>query len=417
MSNKFICVLGSSPAVVTETLYCLSQNKDDFPTSIDIFTTSKGKQQAQEQGLIHHINQLCLDYALSPIKPSDIVFHVVKDKQGDPMEDIRSSLDQTQMADDLVNILRKIMSVNPPKRIFASIAGGRKSMSFYMGMVFSLFARHQDELTHVLVEPEYEVPGFWYPTPNSEQLKVVKAGEIVQLDVSKAELELAYIPFVRMRGLFGKSTASHLMENGTFEELVFAYQLALDLSSIRLEFNWDTLEVTLNDCLVPIKNIDSLVLYFMIAEDCKYNSPLTYSRLEEQVLFLAFLSKFAEVAGLGAVDYSDLDKEEFEKAIYLLEEAIEDKAFDKQLSSTPKLYKALIRSYSSKDFNLLADRMMTDIKEALHKIAVETTVEQCRISSIVMRIDETGQPIKKRGHKGNWGVLLPPEQIHFTGEN
>ena len=50
--------------------------------------------------------------------------------------------------------------------LHVSIAGGRKTMGFYVGYALSLFARDQDRLSHVLVPPSLESrQDFFYPPP------------------------------------------------------------------------------------------------------------------------------------------------------------------------------------------------------------------------------------------------------------
>lgn len=45
-----------------------------------------------------------------------------------------------------------------------NLAGGRKSMGFYIGYALSLFGRGQDRMSHILVEEAFEThPEFFYP--------------------------------------------------------------------------------------------------------------------------------------------------------------------------------------------------------------------------------------------------------------
>ena len=80
--------------------------------------------------------------------------------------------------------------------LHVSIAGGRKSMGFYIGYALSLFGRVQDRLSHVLInEPFENNPAFFFP-PRLPQLIATPQGEV---STDRAEVMLADIPFVRMR--------------------------------------------------------------------------------------------------------------------------------------------------------------------------------------------------------------------------
>lgn len=50
-------------------------------------------------------------------------------------------------------------------RVFASIAGGRKSMGAMLHSVMGLLARSDDKILHILVSPPWDrIGGFLYPT-------------------------------------------------------------------------------------------------------------------------------------------------------------------------------------------------------------------------------------------------------------
>ncbi len=70
-------------------------------------------------------------------------------------------------------------------------------MGYYLGYALSLFGRPQDRLSHVLVSPEFEsLPEFFYPSPR-ETILMDRSGK--PLDASTARVDLAEIPFVRLR--------------------------------------------------------------------------------------------------------------------------------------------------------------------------------------------------------------------------
>ncbi len=65
--------------------------------------------------------------------------------------------DNAAVADFITEEVREI-TADPNASLHVSIAGGRKTMGFYVGYALSLFGRAQDRLSHVLVPPAFESP-------------------------------------------------------------------------------------------------------------------------------------------------------------------------------------------------------------------------------------------------------------------
>ena len=73
--------------------------------------------------------------------------------------------DNDATADAITERLRAF-TADPETALHVSIAGGRKTMGYYLGYALSLFGRPQDRLSHVLVSPPFEShPQFYYPSP------------------------------------------------------------------------------------------------------------------------------------------------------------------------------------------------------------------------------------------------------------
>jgi hypothetical protein len=118
------------------------------------------------------------------------------------LEDIQNQDENMVAADTIMRCVREY-SEDPNTRIVASIAGGRKSMSALMLSCMSLLGRDQDRLCHVLVNPPYDNPRldpvFLFPEKGITH-KVPGKKRGVRSD--KAQISLAEIPFVRMRGWY-----------------------------------------------------------------------------------------------------------------------------------------------------------------------------------------------------------------------
>ncbi len=197
-----VSVTGLSPQVVTETLYALAvKTKPAFlPTEIWLVTTKEGADRAEllllhpESGWFH---RLLADYGLPPIAFGRDHIHVLKGAGGQPLDDIRSPADNTCAADIITDVIRELTQ-DEDSALHVSIAGGRKTMGFYLGYALSLYGREQDRLSHVLVSAHYESnPKFFYPTPYSRVIYTAPPDRR-PLDARDAEITLADIPFVRL---------------------------------------------------------------------------------------------------------------------------------------------------------------------------------------------------------------------------
>ena len=194
-----LAITGMSPAVVTETLYAMDRKGQQWPSAIKVITTSVGKKKACE-GLLDegHLNALCAELGKPQIVFSEADVLVVPDAEGKGVEDARSLEDHEALANFIMQTVRD-ETKNPRTRIHASLAGGRKTMTFYLGYAMSLFGRHVDQLSHVLVSDGFEAcKGFYYPTRADHFVKNFSGEEFNAKD---AEVTLADIPFIRQRSL------------------------------------------------------------------------------------------------------------------------------------------------------------------------------------------------------------------------
>jgi CRISPR-associated protein (TIGR02584 family) len=198
-----LAVSGMSPQIVTETVYGLAVNQADppfVPTDIYLITTQSGAKEARLQ-LLHaetgKFNRLCQDYELPDIRFPEANILVIEDDLGHPLDDIKTPEQNEAAADFITNVVKELTG-DDNAALHVSIAGGRKTMGYYVGYALSLFGRSQDRLSHVLVTDRYEsLKDFFYPTPQSH---VIEDRDNWSLDTKEAEVILAEIPFVRLRG-------------------------------------------------------------------------------------------------------------------------------------------------------------------------------------------------------------------------
>lgn len=199
-----LAVTGLSPQIVTETLYALAltgpQETRFLPTEIHLVTTVEGRERARLMLFEHEggrFNKLCEEYGLNRevmlFGPDNI--HVASATDGTPLHDIIDESTSTAVADLITETVREF-SADPDCAIHASIAGGRKTMGFYLGYALSLYGRAQDRLSHVLVSAPFESDHQFYYPPAVPTTLIIKDRPV---HTDEARVLLAEIPFVRLR--------------------------------------------------------------------------------------------------------------------------------------------------------------------------------------------------------------------------
>lgn len=236
-----VAVTGMTPQIVTETVYALHKNHNWLPEKIIVLTTLSGKKRIVEQllgenGYFHRLRE---DYRLPEIEFSENTIKVVCES-GLELDDIRTAVQNNAAADLIVREIYDLCQ-DDNTELHVSIAGGRKSMGFYVGYALSLFGRVQDKMSHVLVEEAFEQNReFFYPPVESQILNTERYG---MKDAKDAQIMLADIPFVRM-------TQNQLQfvfdKNMGFSQAVAHTQQMLG-GGVKLTLNVATREVMIGD--------------------------------------------------------------------------------------------------------------------------------------------------------------------------
>lgn len=198
-----LAVTGLTPQVVTETLYALACRAESpwVPDEIHLITTATGAENARLNLLLADgwFHRLRADYDLPEIEFSVRNIHILRDAAGTPLDDIRTPEQNTLAADFITETLRGLTE-SPRTELHVSIAGGRKTMGYYLGYALSLYGRPQDRLSHVLVSDPFETNrAFYYPTPYDHPIHSKRGDKEITVDARNARVDLADIPFVRLR--------------------------------------------------------------------------------------------------------------------------------------------------------------------------------------------------------------------------
>lgn len=280
--NILLSITGMTPQVITETLYGIYRNNCDLmPEEIHVITTEDGEMKLRNKllGKGGKLEQFYKDYELSPINfETDVHIHVIEDAEGRRISDARSKEDQKVIADFIYKEVRKLTDELdeeslPKYRIHASIAGGRKTMTYLLGSAMNMLANREDCMSHVLVSSEFEnVPEFYYPT--LEQYMVQKGdkqrGNIEFLDARYAKVELSEIPLIRLRSLLQNNIGFNFLDS--YNEAVSSINFALSLKSENQKLELVTAEckLVINGLHEVILNPMEFAIYRMYLENVKH---------------------------------------------------------------------------------------------------------------------------------------------------
>lgn len=216
MKTILLSIMGTSPQVLTETLYAIHMQGKPFPDEVYLITSVNAKAKAVEwlleKGQIEHLKT---HHNLPDFKFELSHILLMEHDNGEAVYDGREEEDQQSIADSITRIVAKF-TVDENCQIHASIAGGRKTMAFYMGYAMSMFGREQDVLSHVFVSKEFEFSDeFFFPTLNDNYIAKGRG----DLNTKNAKVTLAEIPFVRMRNMVDQGLINQ-MEHNSFSQSI-----------------------------------------------------------------------------------------------------------------------------------------------------------------------------------------------------
>ncbi len=234
--NCFIFVAGTTPQIITETLYALHHRKPPIhPDELCVLTTSAGKERIEKALIMEgRLEEFYKEFGIRHCPPRVVV---MTDSDDAPLDDIKTDKDNEDIGDFIANFVKE-KAAEAGTRLLCSIAGGRKTMSFYLGAAMGLFGRPRDRLYHVLVTPEFESHHdfFWKPgIDRTLEAKDFITGKTKKINTKDAEIILAELPFIRLRDKF--------QVNGEgFRELVKEGQREIDIASAQLPLKIDLSE-------------------------------------------------------------------------------------------------------------------------------------------------------------------------------
>lgn len=237
-----LTVTGLTPQVVTETLYGLVHLDPVpfIPTEIHVVTTAVGAKRVRLLLLDSRsgaFKRFCSDFGLGDNAPrfDESTMHVLRGEDGTELSDIDSEAAHRGAADQITRLVASLTS-DPDCAVHASVAGGRKTMGFYLGYALSLHGRGQDRLSHVLVSEPFESEQAFYYPPREDHVLVAKGRPV---HTSEATVTLANIPFVRLRAHLGDTGD---IANLGFDEAIHNVQQRLAAPGLRIDLRSSSIE-------------------------------------------------------------------------------------------------------------------------------------------------------------------------------
>jgi len=260
----FVFVLGTTPQIITETIYALSQKKPPiYPDSLYIITTKTGKDRVQKTLIDQDIiGSLIREYKLPHLSLSDDSFVLIKDYENHELDDIRDTK-ANESTGNLITQFIKNLTADMGSRLHCSIAGGRKTMSFYLGAALQLFGRPWDKLYHILVTPEFESnPSFFYKPKKNRIIEIqLMDGTIKKVNTKDAVIELAELPFIRL----SSKLALHKQD---FQSLIEEGQQEIDTATLQAELRLNLADRTIyiGNTLIEMVPIQLMIYSAMLRQ-------------------------------------------------------------------------------------------------------------------------------------------------------
>lgn len=386
--NVLVCVAGTTPQIVTETLFALRQKGVNVDT-IMVITTLAGKAKIDSRLLDNGNGALfcyCRDYGIDPetIDFGEHNIYLIQTVDGQNLDDIRTESDNEAAGNQICSIIAGICN-DPNTILHASVAGGRKTMSIYLTAALQLFGRAEDTLSHVLVNEDFEFhPEFSYPPP-APRLLTLKDGR--EVSTADARVQLAQIPFIKLRG---SDIEKRLSEGKSYAELVNLAQDHLDAKEVPKEIYIDLVKGTV--------------------ASSDYFSKLTPKLFHSYVMFALLKDGADPAAPDGFISIDDIRRRHIVKAYDLIMSARGEEPFP----SDPRRLLGTRWGFAAKLLINVTGETYEDV-EAYKTRFIEG------LSKLNKLMSDAGFPsnyrVKKlvEGRPGKYGIEIPAELINFRG--
>lgn len=276
-----LSLVGTTPAVLTETVYALVTSPEPIVPDRVIAVTSAGGRDVLNDQLFKRGNWNQLrDFLIQKrgVSSKKLLFGQIGESirvfpssdRSRELDDIRSIEDNEAVAEFLMEVVRGFVE-NESIRLVASLAGGRKTTSALLHSVMTLLGRSDDLLTHIIVdEPWPSFRDFFFPGCRGE-FKDPASGK--QLKSSAAVLHLAEVPFVPLRYLFARDLQRCAGSYVQLMNQLRARTMNLD-DELMVKVDRKTGEIRLNDRAVRLGPNEFLFFLYFAKRAAAGQSPV-----------------------------------------------------------------------------------------------------------------------------------------------
>ncbi len=173
--NVLLAGMGMTPQVLTNALYEFWIKRKKPIHLIEVLTTASGLARMEERGFLdpkkNPVEKLYSEYRLSSKKiPRPEFSRATVRIPGGMKSRNLDNKDDNEIMEEAIAERMRYWTAQDDVDLHVLLAGGRKTMSAYMILGMTVYARPQDELFHVLLNgPEAKInsiPNWFYPRVN-----------------------------------------------------------------------------------------------------------------------------------------------------------------------------------------------------------------------------------------------------------
>ena len=272
-TQVLIVVLGTSPAILTETVWALAVNEGIVPDEIEIWTTKTGKDVFEKAVLTKDAKtgKTVWDSLLDDLTTKrninitgklaleDDSWKIFANTKKQHLEDLLTTEDNLATADKMLKELRG--HDDPSKQILLSIAGGRKTMGALALQCMSLVGREEDKVYHVLVNPPFDTgltPPFFFPEKKGKKWQSRETRDKTTVTDKEAQINLFSVPYIRVRPLYEEKLKEKVV---SFSKLCERVQEKINKKPV-LKINKKTGEVWLDGVEIAVNDFQFKTIQF-----------------------------------------------------------------------------------------------------------------------------------------------------------
>ncbi len=176
MKHIVVISCGTTPQIVTETLWALKVQKNIDWADCYVITTSTGEKILYSPSFLTHWRKLNQTLGSTPsrglMQPNILT--------------ITDELNWIAYGNIVLSLLARL-TCDPDTVVHVSLAGGRKPMSVLLAFGIALFGRECDQLYYVLANDEFSASGAFYPD-----------------EPASSAITVTDIPYIRLRPFLDK---------------------------------------------------------------------------------------------------------------------------------------------------------------------------------------------------------------------